>query len=185
MAKNRLFALYGTWEGLVWCKILPRGVGTICPYFWEIWLSTTNVHFFEYYYCVLKPLLSSMFEAKSYRQNDRTDHGIISWFSWKSDFDIVFTSQIHDFHAKPTFSIVCIMNIFVCMRYIYTNTIEICIRRPFRATRLWSMSLQQVAYSPCKLVACSLVVPVILQSCSLVACKLPCSFLVCLQIGCC
>ena len=33
MAKNRLFALYGTWEGLVWCKILPRGVGAICPYF--------------------------------------------------------------------------------------------------------------------------------------------------------
>ena len=36
MAKNRFFALYGSWGGLVWCKILPRGVGTICPYFWEV-----------------------------------------------------------------------------------------------------------------------------------------------------
>ena len=36
MAKNRFFALYGFWEGLVWCEILPQGVGTICPYFWEV-----------------------------------------------------------------------------------------------------------------------------------------------------
>ena len=36
MATNRFFALYGFWEGLVWCKILPQGVGTICPYFWEV-----------------------------------------------------------------------------------------------------------------------------------------------------
>ena len=34
--KNRFFALYGFWEGLVWCEILPQGVGTICPYFWEV-----------------------------------------------------------------------------------------------------------------------------------------------------
>ena len=36
MAQNRFFALYGFWEGLVWCEILPQGVGTICPYFWEV-----------------------------------------------------------------------------------------------------------------------------------------------------
>ena len=34
-----VFSLYGFWEGLVWCKILPRGVGTICPYFWEVIFS--------------------------------------------------------------------------------------------------------------------------------------------------
>ena len=34
--KNWFFALYGFWEGLVWCEILPQGVGTICPYFWEV-----------------------------------------------------------------------------------------------------------------------------------------------------
>ena len=27
--KNRIFALYGSWEALIGCKILPRGVGTI------------------------------------------------------------------------------------------------------------------------------------------------------------
>ena len=31
-------------------------------------------------YCVFKPLLSSMFGIKCYRQNDRTDHGMISRF---------------------------------------------------------------------------------------------------------
>ena len=31
---KRIFCgLYGFWEDLIWCKILPRGVGMICPYF--------------------------------------------------------------------------------------------------------------------------------------------------------
>ena len=34
--KTFVFALYGTWELLNKCKIFPRGVGMICPYFWEI-----------------------------------------------------------------------------------------------------------------------------------------------------
>ena len=36
LKKISFLGLYGFWEGLVWCKILPRGVGTICPYFWEV-----------------------------------------------------------------------------------------------------------------------------------------------------
>ena len=32
--KSISFSLYGFWEGLLWCKILPPDVGTICPYFW-------------------------------------------------------------------------------------------------------------------------------------------------------
>ena len=31
--KNSFCSLYGTWEGLVRCKILLQSVGTICPYF--------------------------------------------------------------------------------------------------------------------------------------------------------
>ena len=31
--KKKQFGLYGFWKGLVGCKILPRGVGTICPFF--------------------------------------------------------------------------------------------------------------------------------------------------------
>ena len=48
--KKQEMALYGTWEGLVWGKILPRGVGTICPSFWEfqksrkIWSFVHNAH---------------------------------------------------------------------------------------------------------------------------------------------
>ena len=42
--KNRFWALYGTWDGLVWGKILPRGVGTICPYFWQVRFFTKNVY---------------------------------------------------------------------------------------------------------------------------------------------
>ena len=120
--KNRFLTLYGRWEALDGCKILPQGVGTICPYFWEIWLSTKNVHFdarFVCYYCVFKPLLSSMFETQCYRQNDQTDHRIIAWFSWKSHFDMVFANQIRVFHVKPTFSIVCIIDLFLCMQHIY------------------------------------------------------------------
>ena len=120
--QNRFLALYGRWEALDGCKILPQGVGTICPYFWEIWLSTKNVHFdarFVCYYCVFKPLLSSMFETQCYRQNDQTDHRIIAWFSWKSHFDMVFANQIRVFHVKPTFSIVCIIDLFLCMQHIY------------------------------------------------------------------
>ena len=78
------------------------------------WYSTCIV------LCVFKPRLPCMFETKCYRQNDRTDHGIFSWFSWNSDFEIVFTSQVDDFHAKPTFSIVCIISIFLCCNiYMY------------------------------------------------------------------
>ena len=30
------FVLYITWDDFVWCKILPQGVGTICPSFWKL-----------------------------------------------------------------------------------------------------------------------------------------------------
>ena len=43
--KNRFWALYGTWDGLVWGKILPRGVGTICPCFWQVIFFTKHVYF--------------------------------------------------------------------------------------------------------------------------------------------
>ena len=46
-----------------------------------------------------------MFKPKRYRQNDRTSGGIISRFWQKSDFDFVFTSQIHVFGAPTLFSI--------------------------------------------------------------------------------
>ena len=121
MATNRFFELYGTWEGSLWCKILPQGVGTICPYFWEICLLTKNVHFdtrFVCYRSVSKIKLSWMFETKCYRQNDRTDRGIISWCSWTSHFDMVFTSQIHVFHVRPTFSLLCIIDIFLFVQHI-------------------------------------------------------------------
>ena len=31
--KIRFFAFYGRWEALDACEILPRGMGTICPFF--------------------------------------------------------------------------------------------------------------------------------------------------------
>ena len=37
------FAFYGRWEVLDAGKILPRGVGTICPHFWEITFPPTNM----------------------------------------------------------------------------------------------------------------------------------------------
>ena len=43
---------------------------------------------------VLEPTVSSMFRPKCYRQNDRTDLGIISCVPSNSDFDLVFTSQM-------------------------------------------------------------------------------------------
>ena len=121
-AETQIFRLYCSWAALDACKMFPQGVGTICPWFWEIWHSTGNAHFdtrFVCYYCVFKPLLSFMFEAKCDRQNDQTDHRIISWFSWKSHFDMVFTSQIRVFHVKPTFSIVCIINVLLCIQHMY------------------------------------------------------------------
>ena len=33
--QNFVVALYGRWEALDACGILPRGVGMICPHFWE------------------------------------------------------------------------------------------------------------------------------------------------------
>ena len=55
---NRFWALYGTWDGLVWGKILPRGVGTICPYFWQVRFLTKRVCFWYtifVYVCFWKP----------------------------------------------------------------------------------------------------------------------------------
>ena len=61
---------------------------------------------------------SPMFQTKCHRQNDHTDRGIISLFLWKSGFDIVFSSQIHDLHAKPIFVIVCIIGISLYVQHI-------------------------------------------------------------------
>ena len=38
-------ALYGTWEVLDGCEILPQGVGMICPYFWEIFFLSSLFSF--------------------------------------------------------------------------------------------------------------------------------------------
>ena len=45
--------------------------------------------------------LSSMFRPKCDYLNDRTDSGIISWFSSTSDFDLVITCQIPVLFCKP------------------------------------------------------------------------------------
>ena len=100
----------------------PQGVGTICLRFWEIWPPTKNAHFdirFVCYYCVFKPLPSSMFKATCDRQNDQTDHRIIPWFSSKSHFDMVFAGPIRVFHVKLAFSIVCIIHVFPCMQHMF------------------------------------------------------------------
>ena len=68
---------------------------------------------------VSKLLLSWMFETKSHRQNDRPDCGIISWFLWTSRFDMVCTSQICVFDARPTFSIFCQIGASLFVQYIY------------------------------------------------------------------
>ena len=50
--KKWFFALYGFGEGLVWCKILPQGVGTICSYFRELifLLKSRSVNYFLWAY---------------------------------------------------------------------------------------------------------------------------------------
>ena len=47
-----------------------------------------------------------------YTQNVCTT-GIISRFSWTSCFDMLFTSQTHDFHATPSFLVVWIIDILI------------------------------------------------------------------------
>ena len=120
--KLRFVALCGIWAALDACKTFPQGVGTIYLWFWEIWHPTTNAHFdtrFVCFFCVFKSLLSFMPEANCDRQNDQTDQRMTSWFSWNTDFDILFTSQILVFHVKPTFSIACIINLFLCIQHVY------------------------------------------------------------------
>ena len=40
--KTLIWSLYGTWEALDACKILPQGLGTICPSFLELQKITKN-----------------------------------------------------------------------------------------------------------------------------------------------
>ena len=58
--------------------------------------------------------LSSMFETKCYRQNDRSDRVIISWFWWKSEFGMVLTSQIYVLYTKHNLPIFFIIDLFLC-----------------------------------------------------------------------
>ena len=119
--EHLIFAWYGRWGALDACKILPQGVGTICPHVWEITFPLKNMCgcvFLLFFTCHLQSVAFSMFQTKCHRQNDRTDSGIISLFSWKSDFDMVFSSQIHVLHAKPTFLIVCIIGIILYVQHI-------------------------------------------------------------------
>ena len=58
--------------------------------------------------------LSSMFETKCYRQNDRSDRVIISWFLWKSEFGMVLTSQIYVLYTKHNLPIFFIIDLFLC-----------------------------------------------------------------------
>ena len=113
--KNRFWALYSSWDGLVWCKILPRGVGTICPYFWQVSFVTKNmcfdIQYLLYYYMYFKTVsLSSMFETKCYRQNDRIDRGIISRFRRNNNFlgNTLLTQSNAD---SPLFN--CLYNWFI------------------------------------------------------------------------
>ena len=79
-----------------------------------------------------------MFERKCYRRNDRTDRGIIPWFSWKGHFDMVFTSQIRVFHVRPAFSILCIIDVFLFVQHIciYVFCIYIYICMDFHMCKL-------------------------------------------------
>ena len=125
------FALYGSWEVLDGCKILPRGVGMICPYFWEICFFTRHMcldiqYLLYYYMCFETCSLSSMFETKCYRQNDRSDRVVISWFSWTHEFDSVLTRQINVCNATPNLLSVCIMDILRCVIYIYIYILLCC-----------------------------------------------------------
>ena len=79
MAKKSFFALYGTWEGLIWGKILPRGVGTICPYFWEI------IFFAKIEKCKL------FFLSASFGFWRCVQHAAGAFFRWKSTFLVFLT----------------------------------------------------------------------------------------------
>ena len=84
--KNRFWALYGTWDGLVWGKILPRGVGTISRHCWQITILKIVGSVCPTIMCLtsfLELSLSCMFLTNCWRQNDRIDHGIISCFRRK------------------------------------------------------------------------------------------------------
>ena len=67
MVKDRFF--YGTWEGLVWCKILPRGVGTICPSVWEFqknWkIQTLSEPFWR---CLVSPAGATHFQNSNFSE---------------------------------------------------------------------------------------------------------------------
>ena len=63
---------------------------------------------------ITKLSLSSMFETKCYRQNDRSDRVIISWFWWKSEFGMVLTSQIYVLYTKHNLPIFFIIDLFLC-----------------------------------------------------------------------
>lgn len=78
----------------------------------HVWLSYLSAFF---------SMLSS-FQAKGHGRNYHTDSGVISCFAWTSGCDIAATCQMHVFHAKPDFWVVCVLDILLCLQYIYIYT---------------------------------------------------------------
>ena len=64
--------------------------------FFEFMISGKHWFSWKYYF-------SCEFTAKSHNQNDRMDHGIISWFWSNVDFVLMFWFQIPLFVNDPNF----------------------------------------------------------------------------------
>ena len=71
--------------------------------------------------CFQASSLSLRFQTKCYWENEHDGRAIISHVLSNSDFDTVFTSQIDGFHAKLASLIICVIDIFFYMQYIYTD----------------------------------------------------------------
>ena len=81
--ENRIFALYGSWEALDGCKILPRDVGiisTLADTFPENLFFGWYIFLFLRKYGFAKNVFFYMYRSKCYYQTDRMDRGIISRF---------------------------------------------------------------------------------------------------------
>ena len=66
-----------------------------------------------------KLYFSFEFETKSHNQNDRMDHGIISWFGYKIDFVLIFCIRTPLFVNDPLFSSFlcnCMKKLCQCIR---------------------------------------------------------------------
>ena len=80
--------------------------------FWSTFVSNDYMCSWTFHF------LSSMFETKSWRQNDQSSCVIISWRAPSNEFCIAFDSQNYAFHASPDLLVVCIIDIFLSL-YIY------------------------------------------------------------------